>query len=187
MSRSTVTYRENIELFSKVNEVAVAFNNSNSANRNMTPIDFRDGDILKFFRDLEEQDVKYLLVGGFAMAFHGYIRATHDLDLWIKDDVQNLERVKKVLSINGVAGIEKTNDLQLVAGFTEFKVGDSGFVVDPMTNLKAFNAFDFDKCYERAAPGEFNGIHFKVIHMNDLLKEKETTNLDRRIKRIFSL
>jgi hypothetical protein len=63
-----------------------------------------------------------------------------------------------------------------VAGFTQFKVGNSGFVVDPMTSLKAFNSFDFDQCYQRAKSGEFKGIHFKVIHMNDLLKEKEATN-----------
>jgi hypothetical protein len=142
----------------------------------MAPIDFRDEDILKFFHDLERKEVKYLLVGGFAMAFHGYVRATLDLDLWIKDDVQNLEKLKEVFLENGVKGIEKSRDLQLVAGFTQFHVGTSGFVVDPMTNLKAFSAFDFDQCYERAKPGEFKGVHFKVVHMLDLLKEKESTN-----------
>jgi hypothetical protein len=45
-----------------------------------------------------------------------------------------------------------------------------------MTNLKAFNSFDFDACYERAKAGEFKGIHFKVIHAMDLLKEKQATN-----------
>src|SRR5258707_732 len=169
-------YEERIELFSKVNEVAVLFNNANPINRNMSAIDFRDEDILKFFRDLEKKNVKYLLVGGFAMAFHGYVRATHDLDLWIKDELENIERLKAVLSENGVKGIEKNRELQLVAGFTQFNVGSSGFVVDPMTNLKAFSAFDFDQCYERAKPGEFKEIHFKVVHMNDLLKEKEATN-----------
>ncbi len=170
-------YEERIELFSKVNEVAVLFNNANPTNRNMSAIDFRDEDILKFFHDLEEKKVKYLLVGGFAMAFHGYVRATHDLDLWIKDDPENIERLKVVLSENGVKGIEKSRELQLVAGFTQFNVGNSGFVVDPMTNLKAFSAFDFDQCYERGKPGEFKGIHFKVVHMSDLLKEKEAANL----------
>ncbi|MBI1766993.1 MAG: hypothetical protein HY015_03480 [Bacteroidetes bacterium] len=169
-------YEERIELFSKVNEVAVLFNNANPTNKNMSAIDFRDEDILKFFRDLELKKVKYLLVGGFAMAFHGYVRATHDLDLWLKDDPENIEKLKDVLSENGVKGIEKSRELQLVAGFTQFNVGTSGFVVDPMTNLKAFSSFDFDQCYERAKPGEFKGIHFKVVHMNDLLKEKESTN-----------
>ncbi|HTH54874.1 MAG TPA: hypothetical protein VL728_02430 [Cyclobacteriaceae bacterium] len=177
MRRTTVKpYEERIELFSKVNEVAVLFNNANPSNKSMTPIDFRDEDILKFFRDLESEKVKYLLVGGFAMAFHGYVRATHDLDLWIKDEPENMERLKSVLFKNGVKGIEKTRELQLVAGFTQFNVGASGFVVDLMTNLKAFSSFDFDKCYERAKSGAFRDIHFKVVHMNDLLKEKEALN-----------
>lgn len=169
-------YEERIELFSKVNEVAVLFNNANPSNKNMVPIDFRDEDILKFFRDLEKENVRYLLVGGFAMAFHGYVRATHDLDLWIKDEPGNIGRLKRVLIENGVKGLEDSRELQLVAGFTQFNVGTSGFVVDPMTNLKAFSNYDFDGCYERAKSGEFKDIHFKVVHMNDLLKEKEATN-----------
>jgi predicted nucleotidyltransferase len=169
-------YQERIELFSKVNELAVSFNNANPSTTKMVTIDFRDEDIFKFFRSLQDREVKYLLVGGFAMAFHGYVRATKDLDLWIKDDEANLEKLKLVLSENEVPGMEKVRSLQLVAGFTEFKVGTSGFVVDPMTNLKAFSSFDFDACYQRAKPGEFKGIQFCVIHALDLLKEKEATN-----------
>jgi hypothetical protein len=138
---SVKPYEQRIELFSKVNEAAVLFNNSNPANQNMAPIDFRGDDILKFFRDLEFEKVQYLLVGGFAMAFHGYVRATHDLDLWIKEEPENIGRLKKVLFKNGVKDIEATRELQLVAGFTQFNVGTSGFVVDLMTNLKAFSSF----------------------------------------------
>ena len=175
-STSPKEYEERIELFSKVNELAVSFNNANQSIPKMTAIDFRDEDIYKFFENLEAGGVRYLLVGGFAMAFHGYVRATHDLDLWIKDEPHNLEKLKLVFKQSGVIGIEQVKNLQLVAGFTEFKVGESGFVVDPMTNLKAFSAYDFDQCFERAKPGEFKGIKFKVIHALDLLKEKEATN-----------
>ena len=71
------------------------FNNANPANKNMAPIDFRDEDILKFFRDLAGEKVQYLLVGGFAMAFHGYVRATHDLNLWIKEEPKNIRKLKR--------------------------------------------------------------------------------------------
>ncbi len=85
-------------------------------------------------------------------------------------------KVKSVLSQHGVKGIENTRDLQFVADFSEYKIGDSGFVVDLMTSLKAFGAFDFDQCYERATSREFNQVHFKAIHAKDLLREKEATN-----------
>lgn len=169
-------YQDRIELFSKVNELAASFYNSNPNAPKMTPIDFRDDDIYKFFNSMQQHQVKYLLVGGFAMAFHGLVRATHDVDLWIKDTPENLALLKIVLTENAVPGLDKVNELQLVAGFTEFKVGESGFVVDPMTNLKAFNSFEFDACYDRAESGEFRGIKFRVIHARDLLKEKQATN-----------
>lgn len=169
-------YQERIELFSKVNELAVSFNNANTAMQKLTAIDFRDDDIYNFFENLQTENGQYMLVGGFAMAFHGYVRATHDLDLWIKDEPSNLEKLKRVFEKSGVQGMDQVKELQLVDGFTEFKVGNSGFVVDPMTNLKIFNSFDFDQCYKRAKPGEFKGIKFQVIHGLDLLKEKEATN-----------
>jgi len=116
-------YEERIELFSKVNELAVSFHNANQSIPKMTAIDFRDEDIYKFFENLEAARVRYLLAGGFAMAFHGYVRATHDLDLWIKDDPLNLERLKLVFKQSGVIGIKQVKNLQRVAGFTNSKLG----------------------------------------------------------------
>jgi predicted nucleotidyltransferase len=176
MSERKEDYRQRIMLFSQVNELAASFHNANPKWSKMAPIDFRDDDIYKFFYSLQQHDVKYLLVGGFAMAFHGLVRATHDVDLWIKDEASNLDNLKKVLMANAVPGLDQVKQLQLVAGFTEFKVGDSGFIVDPMTNMKAFQAYDFDACYQRAVDGEFRGIRFKVINARDLLTEKETAN-----------
>jgi hypothetical protein len=142
----------------------------------MSPIDINDEDVFKFLKSLELLDVKYLLVGGFAMAFHGYVRATHDLDLWIKDGEQNVTLFKKALTENGVPGLDQLRSFEMIPGFTQFQVGNSGFVVEPLKSLKVLGSFDFDSCYARAESGEYNGLHFKVIHAKDLLKEKEGTN-----------
>ena len=83
----------------------------------------------------------YLLIGGwFAIAFHGYVRATHDLDLWIKDEQSNPEKFKSVLKKHGVKGLEQVRKLEFIPGFTQFSIGDSGFVIDPMTKLKSFDS-----------------------------------------------
>lgn len=163
-------------LFSKVNRVAVAFNNANSSTKRMAAIDLTDDDVFMFLKTLERLQVKYLLVGGFAMAFHGYVRATHDLDLWLKDDGENIELFKRALTENGVVGLDKIGVLDFVPGFTEFKIGTSGFVIEPFKNLKELKAFDFDACYTRAESGNYNGLQFKVIHARDLLREKEAAN-----------
>lgn len=88
----------------------------------MAAIDLTDDDVFMFLKTLERLQVKYLLVGGFAMAFHGYVRATHDLDLWLKDDAGNIELFKKALTENGVVGLDKIGALDFVPGFTEFKI-----------------------------------------------------------------
>lgn len=176
MSTSAREYESRINLFSKVNRTAIAIHNANPSATYMTPIDLNNEEVLSFLKDMKDAGVKYMLVGGFAMAFHGHIRATIDLDLWIKDEKENLEKFKSVLNGNGVVGLDKTRSLELVAGFTQFHLGDSGFVVDPMSRLKRFSAHDFDACYSRAQDGHYKEIDFKVISQKDLLQEKEATN-----------
>lgn len=165
-----------MDLFSKVNRLAASFHNANVKLSKMTPIDLNSEDVISFLRSLQEYDVKYILVGGFAVAFHGYVRATGDLDLWLKEDATNIENFKKVLTAHGVPGLDSIRSFEMIPGFTEFAIGDSGFIVEPMKSLKAFSAFDFDTCYTRADEGTIQGVKFKVIHPKDLLKEKQLTN-----------
>ncbi len=165
-----------LNLFSAVNRVAASFYNANPSHSIMQPIDLNNDEVFNFFKSLQDHGVKYLLVGGFAMAFHGYVRATHDVDLWIKDDLENLSKLKQVLRNHGVDGIDSVRELDLIPGFTQFKFGTSGFVIDPMKNLKAFSKFDFDSCYIRSKSGAYKGVIFNVINPSDLLKEKEFTN-----------
>ena len=177
MSIAELTEHETrILRFSDVNRAASLFYNANPQMEKNTPIDFRDKDVLNFFRALQKHEVKYLLVGGFAIAFHGYIRATHDLDLWIKDSPENIQTFKKALIERGVKGIESMRSDEWAVGFTEFFVGDPGFKVEPLKSLKILREWDFDVCYSRAVNGAFGDIQFKVIHAKDLLKEKQGIN-----------
>ncbi len=165
-----------LTLFSKVNRVAAAFHNANRTLKKMSPIDLTDDDVFGFLKTLEKHKVRYLLVDGFAMAFHGYVRATHDLDLWLEDEDENIGNFRKSLTECGVTGLENIRSFELIAGFTEFKIGTSGFTVEPFKSLKVLSKYDFKECYERGVHGEFNDLQFKVIHAKDLLREKESTN-----------
>ncbi len=48
-------------------------------------MDVLDEDILSLWKELYKQDVRYIMIGGFATNLHGYIRTTNDIDLWIDD------------------------------------------------------------------------------------------------------
>ncbi len=57
-------------------------------------------DFKEFIQSLNDNDVRYLIVGGYAVAFHGYPRYTKDIDIWIDDievnviDIENLKKSK---------------------------------------------------------------------------------------------
>lgn len=54
------------------------------------PPDFKD-----FLRYLNSHNVDYLVIGGFAVGFHGYPRTTSAIDIWIRKTPENAERVVK--------------------------------------------------------------------------------------------
>jgi hypothetical protein len=176
MQAITDHVEDRLSLLSKVNRLSALLQNSNPQNKKMTPIDFQEEEVLQFLRNLSHYKAKYILVGGFAMAFHGYVRATNDLDLWIQDTPENLTNFRNTLIHSGVVGLDRVNAIELIAGFSEFKIGNSGFIVEPMKSLKAFSAYDFDACYQRAKRGQMKGVAFKVIDAQDMLREKRATN-----------
>ncbi|TKC03014.1 hypothetical protein [Pedobacter cryotolerans] len=57
-------------------------------------MDIFDEEILNFWKALEEFNVKYILVGGYAINLHGYQRFTGDLDIWLKDDLEKRKALR---------------------------------------------------------------------------------------------
>ncbi|MCK4422925.1 MAG: hypothetical protein KAV18_02505, partial [Candidatus Omnitrophica bacterium] len=55
-------------------------------------------DFLKLCRHLNENKVKYIVIGGMAIIQHGFVRATEDIDLLIEASIENEEKIKKALS-----------------------------------------------------------------------------------------
>jgi hypothetical protein len=52
-------------------------------------VDIYDGDVIKFFAFKNKNKVHYILVGGFAVNYHGFNRSTDDLDVWLADTEEN--------------------------------------------------------------------------------------------------
>lgn len=55
-------------------------------------------DFKEFFQLLNDNGVRYLIVGGYAVAYHGYPRYTRDIDIWIWMNLENAKKVVKTLS-----------------------------------------------------------------------------------------
>lgn len=63
-------------------------------------------DFSEFLRLLNSHNVRYLLVGGYAVGYYGYPRATADMDIWVEIRPENVEKVIAALADFGFAGVE---------------------------------------------------------------------------------
>lgn len=54
-------------------------------------------DLIDLLSEFENTKVEYLLVGGHAVALHGFPRFTKDADLWVRDEPNNLDRVRRAV------------------------------------------------------------------------------------------
>ncbi|MBO0950226.1 hypothetical protein [Fibrella forsythiae] len=163
-----------LDRFVGLMQVANAFYRGNSVNPAKT-MDISQSDVQSLFRSLNRFGVQYLLVGGIANIVHGYIRATEDLDLWIRADDANKTNLVQALAENNVAGAELLMNVPLLLSWSTVTVGKQGFTLDMGHSLKAFADTDFDACYARARDATFDDVPFKVIHLNDLITEKKAT------------
>ena len=58
-------------------------------------------DFKEFLRLLKEYNVRYLLIGGYAVGYHGYARATEDMDIWVAIHPDNAQKIVTVLKVFG--------------------------------------------------------------------------------------
>ena len=58
-------------------------------------MDIFDEDIIKFWKSLQDNSVRYIMAGGFATNLHGYQRYTADIDIWIEDSLTNRANLRK--------------------------------------------------------------------------------------------
>jgi hypothetical protein len=163
-----------LKAFTRLMSVASKLYHANPANQPKN-MDISDDDVLHLLASLNRHNVQYLLVGGMACVVHGHIRTTQDMDLWLKSGHETKANLILALEENEVSGATYSKDVPLIFGWTSVAAGKYGFTLNMGYKLKAFGDTDFDACYTRALTASFDRIPFRVIHLNDLLTEKQAT------------
>ncbi len=135
-------------------------------------MDILDEEILKLWQLLELEGVVYIMVGGFATNLHGFQRMTADLDLWIKDTLENRKKLRNVLKLLDIGDFESILTTEFVPGYTSIML-NSGFELDIMTYLKGFPQIRFDECYSIAPTAIIEGTTVKFLHINQLIESKK--------------
>jgi predicted nucleotidyltransferase len=128
-------------------------------------------DFKEFLGFLNENRVRYLLVGGYAVGLHGYPRYTKDLDIWVEASQENAERVIKAIEDFGFASLELTPQDFLEPGVF-VQIGYPPVRIDLLTQP---SGVVFAECYENREQIEVDGLTIPVIGLEDLRKNKKAS------------
>ena len=129
--------------------------------------DFRD-----LFALLNSEGVRYLVIGGYAVNFHGYHRNTKDVDIWIALEQANADRVSRALQRFGFSSASVP-----ASGFLErgrvFIFGREPIRVDILNDP---SGVEFEACYSRRVEIELEGVRMPFISLSDLRQNKTACN-----------
>lgn len=126
-------------------------------------------DILSAFCD---EKVEFMVVGGFAVAFHGYLRSTGDIDLWIRCSAENAKRVWKALQEFGAPLFDLTLDDLQTPG-TVFQMGVIPTRIDVILKI---DGVDFDDAWKDHTMIGVEDMSVPVIGKEHLLINKKASN-----------
>lgn len=125
-------------------------------------------DYKEILQELSAEKVRFLLVGAYALAAHGYPRATVDLDIWVMPTHENAKAVLRALTRFGapVSGLA-IQDLEKEG--TVFQIGVAPRRIDILT---ALSGLDFEDTFGRSIPVRIEGIQVYVPSIDDLIRNK---------------
>jgi hypothetical protein len=127
------------------------------------------------FRDLlaafNARQVEYLVVGGHALAAHGLVRATKDLDVWVRPTPSNAPRVIAALAGFG-APLHDLSETDLVSAGTIFQIGVPPIRIDIITTI---DGVTFDEAWPSRIEGSFGDQTVPVLSWADLIRNKRAS------------
>ncbi len=118
---------------------------------------------------LREEGVEYLVVGAYALAVHGLPRATGDIDLWIRPDVDNASRVGRALMKFG-APLSDLKETDLSTPGIVFQIGVAPSRIDILTSI---DGVEFADAWKDRVEVEVEGINVKVLSRKHLMINKK--------------
>ena len=128
-------------------------------------------DYSDLFRVFNDAEVRYVVVGAYAVIYHTEPRYTKDLDLWVEPARGNAERVYRALAafgapLDGVTPDDFTNQ-QLV-----YQIGIEPNRIDILMGI---GKLVFSECWLNAAQTTFGGVPVRVLGLDDLVAAKSGT------------
>ena len=132
----------------------------------LLPPDFKE-----FLRLLNSHEVEYLLIGGYAVNYYGYSRATADMAIWVAVNPQNAEKLVAALKEFGFDVPALTPELFLQEG----KVTRMGVPPFRIELLNTISGVGFNECYPERTQDTLDDVEVNIINLNDLKANKKAS------------
>ena len=129
-------------------------------------------DFRELLLEFNAASVEYLVVGAHALAVYGHVRATKDLDVWIRPDSENAGKVIAALTSFGAPLTELLPE-DLTRPDTVFQIGIEPLRIDLLTSI---DGVDFAEAWIDRFESKFAGVPVNVISRRHLIKNKLSTN-----------
>jgi predicted nucleotidyltransferase len=138
-------------------------------------MDIFDEEILRFWAALQNCQVRYIMVGGYATNLHGFSRYTGDLDIWIEDTKENRNRLRQAFIECGMGDYYMLETMQFVPGWTDFNLMN-GLRLDILVDMKGLEGYTFEECLNMASIADIDGVKVPFLHINQLIANKKAVN-----------
>jgi len=128
-------------------------------------------DFKEFVQSLNDNQVRYLIVGGYAVAIYGYARYTKDLDIWIEMTRENANNVLRALDQFGFGSLNLT-----VEDFTTpDQVIQFGYPPNRIDIITTPDGVDFSTCFDTKYQVEVDGVLVNFIDLENLKQNKKAS------------
>jgi hypothetical protein len=128
-------------------------------------------DFKEFIQSLNDNQVHYLVIGGYAVALHGHPRYTKDMDVWIEMKPENAKQITKALEQFGFGSLGLKADDFLVPD----QVIQLGYAPNRIDLITTLEEIDFENCYASRVEVKIDDVTVNFIDLENLKRNKKAT------------
>lgn len=129
-------------------------------------------DFKEFLKLLNSKQVEYLLIGGYAVGYYGYPRATADIDIWIAINPANANRVAGVIREFFGSEVEGATPELFLQENKIARMGVPPFRIEILTTISGVG---FNECYAERVTGKIDGVEVSLISLKHLKANKKAS------------
>ncbi|HLM00499.1 MAG TPA: nucleotidyltransferase [Pyrinomonadaceae bacterium] len=129
-------------------------------------------DFKEFLKSLNANGVRYLLIGGYAVGFHGYPRATNDLDVFVAKDSDNARRLVTCLEEFGFAAVAELSEELFIQEKSLVRMGIEPIKIEIVNFI---SGVEFEEAYKDKIIGVIDEIEVDLISLHHLKINKKAS------------